>query len=34
LRDQAADGNARKIVEQRPHCLLHGAAHVLEINDI
>src|SRR5215510_13467015 len=32
LRDEPAYGNARKIVEQRPHRLLHGAADVLEIN--
>src|SRR5262249_7473047 len=32
LRDEPAYGNARKIVEQRPHRLLHGTADVLEIN--
>src|SRR5262249_55992533 len=32
LRDEPAYGNARKIVEQRPHRLLHGAADVLEID--
>src|SRR5262249_27889419 len=32
LRDKPADRNARKIVEQRPHHLLHDAADVLEIN--
>ena len=32
LRDEAADRNARKIVEQRQHRLLHGAADILEID--
>ena len=32
LRDEPADRNAREIVEQRPHRLLHGAADILEID--
>src|SRR5262249_3204320 len=32
LRDEPAYGNARKIVEQRPHRPLYGTADVLEVN--
>src|SRR5262249_3249488 len=32
LRNEPADGNASKIVEQRPDGLLHTAADILEIN--